>query len=381
MKRAFFDFFPDDELKRLRGPSEHDFKSDEEVQRIHAIAQSDFAQSNLDTPESLADFLKTIDPAAASFWLLVYQRIGLPYPIDQDDAEIVGQFAVPNDPRRLLEEDQGPRLADILDDQQRAGYKQALSRTKGLILAVGPTSSGKNALLFHGMRMLNRLRGEHVPMATVEWTPRGRLDGAIRVVVSHKNGVTFGSAVKRLAADGTRAFLVGEIHDFEIAEEAVYLTTQRRRLILSTLHVEDAPCALQRLCFMGVPPEAVGESVVLVFALRAVRKLCDDCKHPICLPPPALRAAGFEDDETSDALILWEPNREGCSSCTKGFQGQYYACQMMPMSDALRATFPTAALVDIRRVAMREGMKPLRRILLDAAKAGKVWLADVRENN
>ena len=181
-----------------------------------------------------------------------------------------------------------PTILDLLDDRQRAAYEQALSREQGLILAVGPTDSGKAALLYHGMRMLRRLRGQSVPMATIEWAMRGHLEDAARVVVSSKDGVTFDSALKRLASDGTKAFLVGEIHDFAIATEAVRLTTQRRRLILSTLHTQDAPHALERLLNLGVPAASIGESVVLVFALRAVRKLCPECRKLLRLPPHAL---------------------------------------------------------------------------------------------
>ena len=272
-----------------------------------------------------------------------------------------------------------PTIVEILDDQQLAAYQQALSRERGLILAVGPTHAGKAALLYHGMRMLRRLRGQHVPMATVEWVIRGSLEDATRVVVSREDGITFDSALKRLADQGTKAFLIGEIHDLATADEAVRLTTQRRRLILSTLHTVDAPHALERLLNLGVPAQAVGESVVLVFALRAFRKLCPACKKPLRLPPPSLRAAGLSESEISDSLVLWEPNREGCGECQGGFQGRHYVCQMMRMTDAIRAALAEGDVREISRVATREGMKPLRSELIDAVKAGHVWLPDIEE--
>lgn len=272
---------------------------------------------------------------------------------------------------------QEPTIADILDDRQRAAYVQALSQERGLILAVGPSDSGKAALLYHGMRMLGRLHGEYLPMATVEWAVRGALQDATRVVVSRQDGITFDSALKRLANDGTKAFLVGEIPDFATANEVVHLTTQRRRLILSTLHVDDAPHALVRLMNLGIPPRSVGESVVLIFALRAFRKLCSECKRPLRLPEPSLRAAGFADTEISDSLILWEPNREGCAHCLKGFQGRHFVSQMLPMTDSVRAAVTDADYREISRVATRDGMNTLRREMLVAVKAGHIWLPDI----
>ncbi|TCO43125.1 type II/IV secretion system protein [Dokdonella fugitiva] len=276
--------------------------------------------------------------------------------------------------------DHGPTIVDILDERQRRAYEQALSRERGLILAVGPTNSGKAALLYHGMRMLRRLRGAHVPMATIEWVARDRLDDAMRVVVSSKDGVTFDSALKRLADDGTKAFLVGEIPDYATAMEAVRLTTQRRRLILSTVHTLDAPHALQRLRSIGVPVDGIGESVVLVFALRAVRKLCPECREPLHLPPHSLEVAGYSDDDIAEGVTLWRPNRDGCVYCTNGFRGRRFVCQMLPMTDGIRGALVDADIHAIRRTAMAEGMRSLRKELLDAARAGDVWIADVDDD-
>ena len=217
-------------------------------------------------------------------------------------------------------------------------------------------------------------------MATIEWAARGPLEDATRVVVSGKDGVTFDSALKRLASDGATAFLVGEIHDLATAQEAVRLTTQRRRLILSTLHTQDAPHALQRLLNLGIPASSIGESVVLVFALRATRKLCPECKKPLILPPHSLKVAGFADDEIAEGLTLWEPEREGCIYCENGFQGRRFVCQMLPMTDRIRSALVDADVREIRQIATDEGMKSLRRELLDAAKAGHVWIADIESD-
>jgi len=245
------------------------------------------------------------------------------------------------------------------------------------VLAVGPTGSGKAALLYQGLRMLRRPRQQPVPMATIERTVRGRLDDAVRVVVSSADGVTFDIALQRLAGDGTKAFLVGEIPDLATAREAVRLTTQRRRLVLSTLHVPDAPSALQRLLWLGVPPADVGEAVALVLAPRALRRLCAHCSKPLHLPAHALQAAGFASGEIAGGLVLWEPDRQGCTFCTGGFRGRYHACELLPMTERVRGALAGADARAIRQVALEEGMKPLRRRLLDAAIAGDAWIADV----
>lgn len=271
-----------------------------------------------------------------------------------------------------------PGIDDILDDHQITAYVEALSREQGLILVAGPTGSGKAALLYHGMRMLPRLRGEDIPMATVEWVRRGGLDGATRIVVSAQNSVTFDSAMKRLAEDGAKAILVGEICDLAAAEEAIHLTTQRRRLILSTVHTIDAPQALQRLLNIGIPGTRIAESVMLVIALRAMRKLCPACKIPTQMPRAALLAAGFAEGEIPVSPIMWEPNRQGCAECVNGFQGRHYICQMMRITDDVRTALVSDACNarEFEQAALREGMKTLRQEALVAALAGHIWLGD-----
>lgn len=279
---------------------------------------------------------------------------------------------------RVSGKENEPTLDDILNDHQKSAYIQALSHEQGLILAAGPTGSGKAALLYHGMRMLPGLRGEDIPMATIEWAIRGKLQDATQIVVSSQHGITFDSAMKRLAEQGTKAILVGEIIDLATAEEAIRLTTQRRRLILSTVHTQDAPQALARLLTLGVPIEKISESVRLVFALRAIRKLCPACKKPLRLPRASLLAAGFAADEVSDSLTLWEPDRQGCEQCENGFRGRHYVCQMMPMTDGLRAVLSSEdySIRALEKVAMQEGMRTLRQEFLDAAVAGHIRLGD-----
>lgn len=279
---------------------------------------------------------------------------------------------------RVQQPESEPTLDDILDARQKDAYVQALSHQQGLILVAGPTDSGKAALLYHGMRMLPDLRGEDIPMATVEWVRRGRLDTATQIVVSSKDGITFDSAMKRLADQGVKAMLVGEMHDLAAAEEAIRLTTQRRRLILSTVHTWDAPQALQRLLNLGVPGKEIAASARLVFSLRAIRKLCTTCKKPIQMPRASLIAAGFEADKAPDSLTLWEPNRQGCDRCTNGFHGRHYVCQMMLMTDEMRSALNNGAVEyrEMEQIALRGGMETLQQKFLHAAIAGHIRLGD-----
>ena len=277
--------------------------------------------------------------------------------------------------------DRYPDLDQVLSDHQRTAYFEALSREKGLILLTGPmaTDSVQAALAYHGLHFLQQLNGPDYPVATVEWVARGTLENVTRVVVSQREGITFHGSLKRLAEFGTKAFRVGELHDLATAEEAMRLTTQRRRIIVAGISgTGDAASALVRLVDMGVPVSVIADSVRLVLALRVFRKLCSACHKPVQVPRYSLLASGFPEGEVGDSLTLWEADRHGCKECTGGFSGLRYICQAMPISKGVRAALigGCQCVDDIDEASSADGARTMKQEILEAVRSGSIQLAD-----
>ena len=151
--------------------------------------------------------------------------------------------------------------------------------------------------------------------------------------------------------------MIGEIRDRETAEMAVQAALTGH-LVLSTLHTNDAPSAIARLTEVGVPPYLIAATLIGVVAQRLVRTLCPHCKR-----------------ETSFDLLEWEalikpwttspPEKisvaDGCLECRQtGFIGRIGIYEMMPMVDALKHEIGNDFdLVNFRKAAIRQGMKPL----------------------
>src|SRR5690606_39446732 len=90
---------------------------------------------------------------------------------------------------------------------------------------------------------------------------------------------------------------------------------------------------ISRLMNMGIAPYNITSSVTLVIAQRLARRL-HDCKKPIELPPAALLAEGFTQQEIDAGITIYDA--VGCSGCNEGYKGRTGIYPVMPMSEAIQ---------------------------------------------
>jgi type IV pilus assembly protein PilB len=257
---------------------------------------------------------------------------------------------------------------------QREMYLQALAQPHGMILVTGPTGSGKTVSLYTGLNILNK---EDTNISTAEDPAEINLPGVNQVNVNPKVGLTFASALRAFLRQDPDVIMVGEIRDLETAEIAIK-AAQTGHLVLSTLHTNDAPKTLTRLIDMGVKPYAIATSVSLIIAQRLARKLCNNCKAPIDMPPEALLKEGYTEEEVETGIKIYKP--VGCGSCTDGYKGRTGLYQVMPVSeDIQRIILQEGNAVDIAAQAATEGIWDLRRSGLEKAKTGITSLDEVNQ--
>ncbi|RMH22633.1 MAG: type II secretion system protein GspE [Gemmatimonadetes bacterium] len=233
---------------------------------------------------------------------------------------------------RILDPRGAPRGLDQLGmDAADARLLRRLGRVgQGVILAVGPTGSGKSSSLFAALHELNE-EGRNV--VTIEDPVEYTLPGVNQVQVQPQAGVTFPAALRAILRQDPDVIMVGEIRDRETAEIAMAAAVTGH-LVLSTLHTWDAPGAITRLLDMGVPPYLVAGGLSGVVAQRLVRTVC-----PVC------RAR----------------SRPGaCSACTDGYRGRTGIFQVLALTDVLRdAVARGAREPELRRLAAKAGMRSL----------------------
>jgi type IV pilus assembly protein PilB len=257
---------------------------------------------------------------------------------------------------------------------QKDLYMQALAQPHGMILVTGPTGSGKTVSLYTGLNILNK---EDTNISTAEDPAEINLPGVNQVNVNPKVGLTFASALRAFLRQDPDVIMVGEIRDLETAEIAIK-AAQTGHLVLSTLHTNDAPKTLTRLIDMGVKPYAIATSVSLIIAQRLARKLCNNCKAPIDMPPEALLKEGYTEDEIQQGIKIYKP--VGCGSCTDGYKGRTGLYQVMPVTEEIqRIILQEGNAVDIAAQAASEGIWDLRRSGLEKAKTGITSLDEVNQ--
>jgi type IV pilus assembly protein PilB len=257
---------------------------------------------------------------------------------------------------------------------QRDLYMQALAQPHGMILVTGPTGSGKTVSLYTGLNILNK---EDTNISTAEDPAEINLPGVNQVNVNPKVGLTFASALRAFLRQDPDVIMVGEIRDLETAEIAIK-AAQTGHLVLSTLHTNDAPKTLTRLIDMGVKPYAIATSVSLIIAQRLARKLCNNCKAPIDMPPEALLKEGYTEEEIEHGIKIYKP--VGCGSCTDGYKGRTGLYQVMPVTEEIqRIILQEGNAVDIAAQAASEGIWDLRRSGLEKARTGITSLDEVNQ--
>jgi type IV pilus assembly protein PilB len=167
--------------------------------------------------------------------------------------------------------------------------------------------------------------------------------------------------------------MIGEMRDKETATIALQAALTGH-LVLSTLHTNDAPSAITRLTEMGIEPFLTASAVVCVVAQRLVRMLCVHCKERTILTVEALRAAGYH---AAFDIEAYEP--VGCKHCGgSGYKGRTGIHEVMLMSDEIRElTVERASSDQIRRVAIEQGMRPLREDGFEKVKQGVTSISEV----
>ncbi len=156
---------------------------------------------------------------------------------------------------------------------------ESLNIPHGMILATGPTGSGKTTTLH---AMLKEMDREHLKIVTIEDPVEKIIDGIEQIQVNEEIGLTFESILRRVLRQDPDVIMVGEIRDSETAELAVRSALTGHK-ILSSVHTNDSVSAITRLRNLGIESYLIAGTLKTVIAQRLVRKICKLCKGQGCI--------------------------------------------------------------------------------------------------
>jgi general secretion pathway protein E len=231
-----------------------------------------------------------------------------------------------------------------------------IRQSHGIILATGPTGSGKTTSLY---ACLARINSPEKNIITIEDPIEYQLRGIGQMQVNPKIELTFASGLRSILRQDPDVIMVGEIRDGETAEIAIHAALTGH-LVFSTLHTNDSFGALTRLVDMGIEPFLVSSSILAVLAQRLLRMVCPSCREPYT--PSAVELARIGVHAETLQGPIYRPAANGCRACRNtGYRGRTAVHELMMMDDEVRSlVMQKADAATIRRACTARGMTLLR---------------------
>lgn len=256
---------------------------------------------------------------------------------------------------------------------QKEIFLRNIWRSQGMVLATGPTGSGKTVSLYTALNILNIPQHN---ISTAEDPVEINVPGINQVSINIKAGLDFSTALRAFLRQDPDVIMVGEIRDIETAEIAIK-AAQTGHMVLSTLHTNTAADVLSRLLSMGVPSYNVATSISLIIAQRLARTLCPRCKRELKLPKPALLQLGFSEQEVdSNELTIFEA--VGCHHCQEGYKGRTGIYETMEISKTIsQIIMGGGSALDVAKQSAIEGNWTLREAGLNKIRAGITTINEI----
>lgn len=258
----------------------------------------------------------------------------------------------------------------------------AIEKPYGMILATGPTGSGKTTTLYS---LLTRLNTPAIKIITVEDPIEYQIPGLLQTQTNDEAGYTFSAALRALMRQNPDIIMLGEIRDNETAEVAVQAASTGH-LVLSTLHANSAAGTISRLLKMNISPDDLANASNLFLAQRLVRELCEQCKEAFTPTPEELTLIESVTASISEAAGVDIPadrkiwRASGCPTCSgTGYTGRMAIVEALVVDTALQELIQKNALVhEIEARAIELGMISMLQDGILAVLEGRTSLEEVR---
>ena len=223
-----------------------------------------------------------------------------------------------------------------LSEAQEGLLERMSSLPNGIILATGPTGSGKTTTLYS---LLNLANQDERNIVTVEDPIEYDLSGISQSQINAEIGMTFAAGLRATLRQDPDVILVGEIRDSETASVAAQAALTGH-LVFSSLHANGSVGAVVRLRDLGIDNFLIAATLRGVIAQRLLRRLCPTCAEAHA--PTQAEAAHFDRHKLPLPLSIHEA--VGCVDCNgSGYSGRVGIFEMVEVGEALREAIDRGA--------------------------------------
>lgn len=275
------------------------------------------------------------------------------------------------DKERLSDHVTGLRLEALgFDVQTMSTLRTLCQEPYGMLLATGPTGSGKTTTLYAA---INEINHGHDKIVTIEDPVEYQLSGVLQIPVNEKKGLTFARGLRSILRHDPDKIMVGEIRDGETAQIAVQAALTGH-LVLTTVHANNVFDVLGRFTHMGVDPYSLVAALNGIVAQRLIRMNCTDC---MASDNPSTEL--LADSRLTDVTGFEFRAGRGCSSCRgTGFKGRKAVAELLLLDDELREMIVTKEPIRrVKEAAHRKGTRLLRDVGMDLVRKGETTLGEL----
>jgi len=253
-------------------------------------------------------------------------------------------------------------------------YQRLIQSPFGMLLASGPTGSGKTTTLYAS---INQLDSKERNIITIEDPVEYRFANINQMQVNPQANITFARGLRATMRLDPDVILVGEIRDKETASIAIQAALTGH-LVLSTVHANDAVGALFRLMDLGIEPFLITSAMVGIIAQRLVRRVCPHCRALREVPEEECMAYERETGEKRTRFY----HGTGCNYCAlTGYHGRMGVYEIMVISEEIRRLVLKGASADaIKAQAIKEGMMTMWHDGMLKVQAGHTTPREVLRN-
>jgi len=261
--------------------------------------------------------------------------------------------------------------------------KKIIHLPYGLILAVGPTGSGKTTSLH---AILGHINKPGVKIWTAEDPIEITQPGLRQTEVRPKIGLDFARMMRAFLRADPDIIMIGEMRDEETASIGIEASLTGH-LVFSTLHTNSAPETVTRLLDMGLNPLNFSDAFLGVLAQRLTRRMCSNCReeHPVTeeefekivtyYGKKQFAKTGIEYNEE---MTLF--SHAGCENCSgTGYRGRMGIHELMEGTPQIKLMIKKQANTEqIFEYAMKEGMLTLKQDGILKVLQGHTDMEEVR---
>jgi len=261
---------------------------------------------------------------------------------------------------RVLDKDRSTSIRHIKELKMPPAlerqYIHCVQQASGIIIATGPTGSGKSTTLYASINDINSV---NINIVTIEDPVEYHADEYVnQSSLMPEAGFTYTNALPAILRQDPDVILIGEIRDLDTAEIAIHAALTGH-LVFTTLHTDDAAGAIVRLVDLGIEQFLVSSTVVSAINQRLLRKICPFCEEEFVPIMAEMIAIGIDESVASEIV---ENNQKmnikkgrGCDACRQtGYLGRQGAYELLIVTPVIKKLILSKVTSDVIAEQARE---------------------------